>query len=388
MSKSFFKLRYLGLLSVVILAYIYGAASLKYHIFPYQLLSNVKKIAANVYYNHQDTFSADSAPGETGYKWECISKKAPFAPRDGAGALVYHDRMWLIGGWNPDDKEHFPLITNNEVWSSQNGADWDLVKPNTFVDSNFNMESDWEGRHTAGYVVFKDKMWIIGGDPIQGHYQYDVWNSDDGKNWTWVNKDHPVPWGPRVLFYTVVFENKIWIIGGQTLPQFAPANEIFYSDIWNSADGINWTRIVPELPSWPARGMIGGSVVFKNRIWILGGGTYDTQTNKTRDYYNDVWSSADGVNWKLHTESAPWAPREYHDVAVFDGKMWILEGCDKRNRNDVWCSDNGTDWHKLPETPWRPRHASSIFVYDNSLWVVAGNNMESDVWRLNKVIGE
>jgi len=28
-----------------------------------------------------------------------------------------------------------------------------------------------------------------------------------------------VPWSPRVLHYTVVFQNQIWVISGQTLPQ-------------------------------------------------------------------------------------------------------------------------------------------------------------------------
>ena len=73
----------------------------------------------------------------------------------------------------------------------------DAGKPNTFLDANFDPTKDWEGRHTAGYVVFKDKMWIVGGDVNQGHYHFDVWNSADGKTWTYVNKGKPVPWGPR-----------------------------------------------------------------------------------------------------------------------------------------------------------------------------------------------
>jgi hypothetical protein len=384
MKRSAMKSRLIGTLLAVILFYIFGAVTVKYQVFPYKQIRFIKNYAVNVYYDNRANFSDYSLQKNIKYKWHRVTKKAEFAPRDGAGALVFRNRMWLLGGWNPNDKKHFPMITNNEVWSSQNGGAWNLEKPNTFLNQSFDPELDWEGRHTAGYAVYKDKMWIIGGDPIQEHYQNDVWNSEDGKTWTLVNKNHPVPWGPRVLYYTVVFDDKIWIIGGQTLPQYAPANEIFYNDIWNSSDGINWNHLVPNEPRWSARGMIGGSVVFKNRIWILGGGTYNTQTNKNREFYNDVWSSADGINWSLHTKSAPWDPRQYHDVAVFDGFMWVLEGCDKKNRNDVWYSDNGLIWHELPNIPWKPRHASSIFVYDNSLWVVAGNNMESDVWRLSK----
>jgi len=334
--------------------------------------------------------SEESKSGSTSvaseYEWIQVAAHAPFAPRDGAGALVFNQKMWLLGGWNPSDKQHFPRICNNEVWRSTDGAAWSLTKPNTFLDANFDSTKDWEGRHTAGYVVFKNKMWIVGGDPIQGHYQSDVWNSKDGKTWTQVNRGAPVPWSPRVLHHTLVFKNKIWLMGGQTLPPFAPANEIFYRDIWNSTDGVHWKRIEPREPYWSARGMIGGSVVFQNRMWILGGGTYDTPKVPGRNFYNDVWSSADGVEWTRHLEAAPWSPRQYHDVAVFDNRMWVLEGYYKNggNRNDVWYSSDGVNWRELPNTPWKPRHAASVFVYDNALWMVAGNNMESDVWKLIK----
>ncbi|MEX0977359.1 MAG: sialidase family protein, partial [Pirellulales bacterium] len=117
---------------------------------------------------------AEPAQGAA-YQWINVTHQAAYAPRDGAGALTFHDRMWLLGGWNPGDKTHFPRICNNEVWSSADGARWTLEKPNTFLDRSFDPASDWEGRHTAGYVVFKDRMWIIGGDSNQGHYQNDVW---------------------------------------------------------------------------------------------------------------------------------------------------------------------------------------------------------------------
>src|SRR5262249_42227131 len=109
------------------------------------------------------------------YRWSRVTDRAAYAPRDGAGALVFQNSMGPIGGWNPGDKTFFTRICNNEVWSSANGADWTLEKPNTFLDANFDPAADWEGRHTAGYVVFKDKLWIVGGDVNQKHYHFDVW---------------------------------------------------------------------------------------------------------------------------------------------------------------------------------------------------------------------
>jgi N-acetylneuraminic acid mutarotase len=316
------------------------------------------------------------------YKWTQVNAAAPFAPRDGAGALVFADKIWLLGGWNPGDKTYFPRICNNEVWSSPDGADWKLVKDNTFADG-YDPAGDWEGRHTAGYAVYQDRMWIVGGDGNQGHYQSDVWSSADGVHWDCVNS--AVPWGPRLLHYTFVFKDKIWILGGQTLPQFAPAAERFYDDVWHSKDGIEWQQLELDAPRWTPRGMIGGSAVFDNRVWILGGGTYETPTRPDRSYYNDIWSSADGVHWQCHLEAAPWPGRDYHEVAVFDDKLWVLEGYDGTgNRNDVWYSPDGEIWHELPDTPWAPRHAASVCVHRDALWVIAGNNMASDVWKLER----
>jgi hypothetical protein len=330
------------------------------------------------------SFSIVRSRGVGGYKWVNVTRNAAFAPRDGAGSLSFKGQMWLLGGWHPGDKVHFPRICNNEVWSSKDGATWNLVKPNTFLDNSFDPTSDWEGRHTGGYVVYNDKMWLVGGDANQGHYQFDVWNSADGTNWNYVNKNRNVPWGPRVLHYTLVFQDKIWVMGGQTMPAFAQAKEKFYRDIWNTTDGVNWKKVIPQEPYWSARGLIGGGVVFKDRMWVLGGGTYDTPQTPTRKFFNDVWSSSDGENWVRHVEHAPWNPRQYHYVTVFDDRMWVLGGYKDGDRNDVWYSADGVNWYKLHATPWGRRHAASVFVHDSALWIAAGSYMAPDVWKLER----
>ncbi|MBN80061.1 MAG: hypothetical protein CMJ70_07970, partial [Planctomycetaceae bacterium] len=87
------------------------------------------------------------------YQWTNVTHQAPYAPRDGAGALTFQNRMFLLGGWHPGNKRDFPRICNNEVWRSNNGKDWQRIKPNTFLDPTFDPTADWEGRHTGGYVV-------------------------------------------------------------------------------------------------------------------------------------------------------------------------------------------------------------------------------------------
>jgi len=286
----------------------------------------------------------------------------------------------LVGGWNPWDKPYYAKDCVNDVWNTHDGRDWQLVRPNTFATPAFDPKREWEGRHTAGYVVHDDRMWVLGGDPIQGHYQPDVWTSADGANWQCVCS--AAPWGMRVLHHTVRHAGKIWVMGGQTLPPFVAGPETFHNDVWCTDDGREWTQILGNAP-WAPRGLIGGSAVLNGRMWLIGGGIYETPS-RPYSAYGEVWSSADGANWELHAKDVPWRPRVYHDVAAFDGNLWLLEGqhVPGGNGNDVWFSADGTNWQELPGTPWAKRHASSIFVFQDALWVVAGRNMQSDVWKL------
>ena len=316
------------------------------------------------------------------YRWEFVTDKAAWAGRDGAGALIFKNRMWLLGGWNPRDRKNFPRTSNSEVWSSQDGLNWELELP----------QAPWEGRHTAGYAVHGGKMWIVGGDVNQGHYQNDVWSSTDGVKWELVNSN--VQWGPRALHCTASFKSELWIMGGQTMPGFVENGQVglhdrFYRDIWKSSDGSQWTMVTKNAP-WSKKGMVGGSVVLNCKLWLLGGGTYDTPTTPDRTFSNEVWNTSDGITWESISNSPPWMARQYHDVAVFDEKMWVLGGFGNNhiNLNDVWYSPDGKNWTELPDTPWTERHASSVFVFDKCLWVMAGNNawpMVSDVWKLTKI---
>jgi hypothetical protein len=324
------------------------------------------------------------------YRWVEVGAQRPFAVRDGAELLSFQGKLWQLGGWNPSNRTIFPLICSNDVWNTTDGTTWTEVKPNSYTNrSTFDRSKDWEGRHTFGHVVYNDRMWIIGGDCNSGHYQKEVWSSADGKDWKLVAADDKLPWGPRALQLTFVHDGKIWLMGGQTMPAFAQgAPERFYRDIWTSTDGATWTEVKPKEPYWSERGMISGGVSLHGRMWILGGGTYDTPTTPTRQFLNDVWSSADGVSWRRDTVAAPWRERQYHNVEVFDGRMWVLGGYrqDSGNIAEVWYSADGVNWYEQ-ETPWRGRHAPSTAHHANALWISCGTSnsgLENDVWKLVK----
>lgn len=297
--------------------------------------------------------------------WKQEREHANFAPRDGAGSVVFDGKMWLIGGYNPKEAS-----VKREVWNSVDGLNWSLVTD----------QAPWPGRHCAGYAVYKEKIWMVSGDGYA-----DVWNSSDGATWALVSSDPP--WGKRYKPYVIVYANKLWLMGGmEYADEASPRYLDGFNDVWNTTDGVNWTRVVEHAP-WGPRGLIHGAAVFADKMWIIGGGHYNKLPRywENETYYCDVWCSTDGLNWQLVCERAPWMPRIHHSVAVFDNKLWVLAGHNKPSPdllNDVWYSTDGVAWKELPGTPWSPRHAISLFVFRDSLWLVAGF-LVNDVWRLD-----
>ena len=123
------------------------------------------------------------------YKWGEVTKAASFCERDGAGAATFDGKMWLLGGWADDPAGGSAHVGYNDVWNTTDGLNWTRVRKNSPKNPGI-----WEGRHCGGYVVFHDKMWIVGGDPLLKHYQNEVWSSADGVSW---RKDATAPWAPR-----------------------------------------------------------------------------------------------------------------------------------------------------------------------------------------------
>ena len=92
---------------------------------------------------------------------------------------------------------------------------------------------------------------------------------------------------------------------------------------------IQWTQATASASFSTRRGHT--SVVFNNKMWVIGG--YTGSSN-----LNDVWYSSDGATWTRATASASFSKRRHHTAVVFDNKMWVIGGYDNggANLNDVW----------------------------------------------------
>jgi hypothetical protein len=226
-------------------------------------------------------------------------------------------------------------------------------------------------RDTAEGFVFAGRLWLSNGwRPVIGDSKgnvltRDLWNSVDGVTWTRVSDATPYD----AYSEMVVFKDRVWAVKGS---------------VWNSTDGLHWSQVLDRTP-FGNRGY-GETVVWKDRMWQLGSGA-------------DVWSSPDGVNWTCAVQSAPFGTRTASAVAVHDGRLWLMAGNtpgannpvekgykDVTTHNDVWSSANGTDWTCITgHAPWPSRQWSIAAAYAGRLWLIGGyRNAEAhnldDVW--------
>ena len=299
-----------------------------------------------------------------GPDWVCVNPKAAWQARDSQGEFVYQDHLWILGGWF-DAKVPNPL----DVWKSPDGKTWiRTVETAPWVQSDLPVS-----------LVFQNKMWIMGGRKLPGtECSNKVWSSTDGAAWT-LEAEH-AGWCPRVSPAFVVFKDRMWVLGG-TESFYDHSDAMVKNDVWSSADGKAWTLETPNA-GWSKRAHC-QAVVFDGKIWIMGGGLWHPEHVAT----HDIWCSADGVTWTQVSADPPWRPRLWFSAVVYRDRLWVLGGWSKENGNfgDVWYSQDGKDWTELTSAViWKNRHEHSAYVFRDKLWVAGGyaDTLNSEVWTL------
>jgi N-acetylneuraminic acid mutarotase len=150
-----------------------------------------------------------------GTTWVKVNGNPAFPAREGHGAAVFNDAMWIVGG---DDANG----ARTDVWKSTDGINWSQQSPAGTVP-----------RTHHGTAVLNGRLYIVGGadGPYYGATQYnDVWSTADGI--TWRQDTAAAPFPARGLLATFVHNNELWFTGGLAAGLF--------NDVWRSSDGVTW----------------------------------------------------------------------------------------------------------------------------------------------------
>jgi hypothetical protein len=280
-----------------------------------------------------------------GPAWSAVTSQAAFPPRMAHVALSFQDRIWIMGGEGTDGAER------NDVWSSADGVTWTMATTPTNL-------ATWSPRGLAAGVVFQDKMWLIDGARVG-----DVWNSTDGASWA--SMPQPAPFTGRYGHCALVFDDKIWILGGYG----AAGTQI--NDVWSSTDGGTWTKVT-DAAAWSPRDNF-GCVATGDRMWVIDG---------VRQ--GDVWWSIDGATWTQVTPTKPFRPAQAPRSVVWKDEIWLMGGGDLSGQNTsaVFHSPDGVVWNEMTNVPWSPRSFFGAVVHADKVWVIDGDVRVGDVWQM------
>lgn len=289
-----------------------------------------------------------TASDNMAYRWTRILDSGPWRKSYNFNMFNIRDTLWVF---HPDGN-----------WFSANGQQWTKASlPNAIHNLAF-----------MNYVHFKDAVYGLGhfvGNIEQYTLTTTIFRSSDMKKWDTLAKESNLP--QRFFYKPFVFQNKIWFIGGED-------QTMRYSDIWNTEDGVHWVK---QRDSMPFGKRIHGKVVELNgKLYLLN---------------NDVWTSADGLEWQLLTPEIVKGQETFgYQALVYDNKIWLI-GCNRNGQflSKVMYSDDGKHWKDL-DAPWSPRGGMAAAIFKNKIWMTGGKYggtpdqpefvYSNDLWTLSK----
>lgn len=292
---------------------------------------------------------------------------ADFDVRRGHGSVFFKDKFWVIGGFaNIED-------VKSDVWSSTDGIMW--------VEETAN--AAFSGRSQFGITVFQNRIFILGGLGTSGLLA-DVWSSADGVNWE--QETTSTGFSPRAQTKLLNYRDKLYAIGGLDNPFDATTGST--KEVWSSTNGANWVQETSEAPYSDRFGF--ESLVFDDKMFVIGGGLAPTFEGES-----DVWYSRDGQNWTEADESGiSFSERVFFNSTVFKDKIWLTGGyyedaIEEIHYTDFWSSSDGIYWKReVLDAGYGIRSSATLVSNDKYMLFIGGENFSTnikfnDVWKFD-----
>ena len=260
-----------------------------------------------------------------------------------------------------------------------------------------NAISTQEGRFGHQMLQYNGKLWILGGTAIsnnggQSGELNDVWSSiNNGESWDLVKgyTEPPVGFQPSEEHQAVVFKGEMWVLNGNR------------NTAHKSSDGLTWENVgfsgsVSDGTHYSPRNQH-QAVVYNDRLYVIGGLSGGIPQN-------DVWSTngepdTNGlISWTRETEAAAFSARYSHQVAVFNGRMYLTAGLNAgaTRNNDVWSSTDGANWTLVTaDAPFTDRAEHVLVVQADGayMYLLGGEGRNpndgvsfvslNDTWRMD-----
>jgi hypothetical protein len=259
--------------------------------------------------NNKDSRTVTVFPLPVG--WQQTTDSAPWQTRGRPVLLSFKEKLFFLAGGVEGP--------TNDIYTSLDGVSWQVA----------NQQAPWGARASAGGGVLgpqgASRMWMMGGVDESGKLFNDVWATDQPDGFGWAQVSTGAPWSARAGFGTVLFQDKLWLIGGQD------ASGSGLRDVWCTADGEAWEQVTAAAAFSPRWNF--GLAQFSDRLWIFGGQVGD----KSTDVDNELWSSTDGATWERQP-TPPWGVRSFATAQSLGEAIYLFGGARSSTApiDDLW----------------------------------------------------
>lgn len=298
--------------------------------------------------NQDGEWGLDTLVVTVGEAWEKADGNLPFLG-NGARAVAFRDRLWMIGGRVGKDNQGY-------LYSTSNGTDWirETEVPGVAARTN----------HAVALI--NGRLWILAGENNRTGEDYsDIWSSPNGTQWDRENGVTPFAYGALFAEY----DGRAWIAPdlGQT-PNLLGAT-------YSSITGKEWdSHIISEDRQAIARtGYTFGS--FGGHLVLIGG-----RTGHNYLLRGTLVTSENGKEWKTW-QMGSHLQRSEHSMAIGGGRIWVIGGVDDSGaplRTTANSENDPFNWHGGPPLPEPIGKESVSYYFQGTIWVVYNGAL----WRL------
>ena len=282
------------------------------------------------------------------------------------GTVVLDDKLYVFGGYT----DGVVSSKRSEIFDPSDNS-WTLIQELPSAITHMNMVLD-------GRIV-----WFAGGfkDGYRGHAIAEVWSYDiDVDRYTAA----PLLPGPRAGGGLAVLDGKLHYFGGLMADRDTDSGDHWVLDMEDWARGsASWFHAAPM----PVPRNQFSTVVFDNKIYAIGGQFHhdseqlDQPRTDIYDPQTDSWSSGPALpKGHSHAEGATF---------VHDGKIYMIgghttpAGGSKSQDPDILSLARGGQWQKVGELPG-PLSSPAAAIIRGKLYVAGGAQggsvVQSKMW--------
>jgi cysteine-rich repeat protein len=259
----------------------------------------------------------------------------PEANIERSAVASFNGNLWMIGGTAATQTTG---IMGTKVLKSADGRSWQQVGT-----LPFRLES-------ASVAAFNGKLWILGGRR-DGYISNLVYSSTDGITWSQTGTLPINLSNASALIFNPGTGNKMYIVGGiQGDGIGAIRSKTIYASSdgisWQAQGSLPIADETFGSHTFQSGLSDASALVFNGKLWIIGGrtGVFAPVLSKK------VYSSTTGTTWTEEGTNVLPTPIADHTATVYGGAMWLIGGVKDTTGTQtcgVYISADGQSWQSL-----------------------------------------